>query len=324
MTLHTLTKEELRQVQDDIRDSFLHVSAQMEDDAFRIPLKVFRGWKCEKIVAEDVLEEDFATARFRDGAPTYNPFIFGRLQIALGYGETLEEIKTRAIKDPLLRPNIFAIEAIHRSFGANPAEESKRIRDMLEDFFSWRLKATTSDGECKREFGHPIPEKIVTDWKGLSAELYHSMISRSTDWDHFAFCKVQNAKGQAECLRIIAEHGPHALVYKMPLPTACPQCKHLYLETDQKTPRLYEAAEILAWGTNHGRKRMPTCAGRVISLERADGAETWKPVAGITHPWCNCGHPFLLTRLEPWAKKALSAFHASRPNLKTTSRPPTP
>jgi len=103
-------------------------------------------------------------------------------------------------------------------------------------------------------------------------------------------------------MQILEQHGPKQLVYKMPLPTACAQCKHLYLEEDG-TPRIFDLAELVGNGMNIGRKAHPVRSGEVVPGGREDGQETLKAVAGLVHNFCQCLGPYPLTTHEPWYKQ---------------------
>jgi hypothetical protein len=89
-------------------------------------------------------------------------------------------------------------------------------------------------------------------------------------------------------------------VYKRPMPTACAQCKYLYLMPDGVTPRLFKLSEMISNGTNVGRKPHPTKGGKVVPGGRVDGQETLKAVAGLVHPWCACMGPYTATGYERW------------------------
>lgn len=97
------------------------------------------------------------------------------------------------------------------------------------------------------------------------------------DWHRVAQTEMWTAKLQGEAEAIVNnEHpltndGAGTMVYKKPAPDACPMCKKLYLEADGVTPKVFSLAQLMANGSNVGKKQ-------------AD----WLPVVGCVHPNCQC------------------------------------
>lgn len=60
-------------------------------------------------------------------------------------------------------------------------------------------------------------------------------------------------------------------VFKRPNPDACKHCKKHYLEKDSITPKLFTLSELMANGSNYGKK-----------------VDEWKPTLGIMHLHCSC------------------------------------
>jgi hypothetical protein len=104
----------------------------------------------------------------------------------------------------------------------------------------------------------------------------------------------------AQCHEIIKKYGIGIKVYRSPSATACEQCKYLYLNEDG-TPRLFRPTELLKAGGNHKRKKIPN---KILKRNTGKTPETecWQPVAGLTHPWCNCGPVSVFTGMEWWAE----------------------
>ncbi len=97
------------------------------------------------------------------------------------------------------------------------------------------------------------------------------------DWHRVAHTEMWDAKLQGEAEAILnnesplSKQGAETLVYKKPAPNACAKCKQLYLEKDGVTPRVFKLSELIAMGTNYGKKQ-------------AD----WVPTLGVLHPNCMC------------------------------------
>ncbi|MGE3551170.1 MAG: hypothetical protein AB7I29_14875, partial [Geobacter sp.] len=174
------------------------------------------------------------------------------------------------------------------------------IRQMAIDYHAGRLKRTVRDEELKREAGEEIPERYVENWQQLKSELYHTLDEKDRDLDRVAYYEITDAQKQGQAAQLLADGNVDKLVYKRPLPTACAQCKHLYLMPDGVTPRLFKLSDMISNGANIGRKPHPTKGGKVVPGGRADGQETLKAVAGLVHPWCACGGPYTATGYESW------------------------
>ncbi|MBI5443876.1 MAG: hypothetical protein HY900_22040 [Deltaproteobacteria bacterium] len=160
--------------------------------------------------------------------------------------------------------------------------------DMVAAYCRGELQHSVPDRAPREALGEDIPARYVSTWRGLASEFGHTF-GWGPDWEKIA-CTVTTAmRRKAEALVLLAEFGPDRLVYRLPLPTACPQCKALYLEADQKTPRIFSLGQMLAWGSNRGRKRLPMRDGVAwLDVPRSDGAETYKPGVGPVHSWCQC------------------------------------
>lgn len=309
-----LSKEDISELLQVIRDRFQLVAAQIQGD-YQPPQDLLSRWQAEGWIAPDVTPQDFALAVGTEGRIIHNAFTFGRAWQAVEQGGSFAEIMKLAATMPLLTPDVHAI-AIAEQQTANYitalgddtaklageiiAERNRTIiRNMAIDFHEQRLQAKVLDRQAKIDAGIAIPERQVNTWQGFSSELYHAMDDKSRDWDRVAFFEITDAQKQGQAMQILEQHGPKQLVYKMPLPTACAQCKHLYLEEDG-TPRIFDLAELVGNGMNIGRKAHPVRSGEVVPGGREDGQETLKAVAGLIHPWCACLGPFPFTGYEPW------------------------
>ena len=97
------------------------------------------------------------------------------------------------------------------------------------------------------------------------------------DWDRIAHTEMWSAKCQGEVEAIMNGESPFSkdkgdtMVYIRPSKTACNKCKQLYLEKDGVTPRVFSVAELVANGSNYGKKQ-------------AD----WKACVPPLHPNCMC------------------------------------
>lgn len=97
------------------------------------------------------------------------------------------------------------------------------------------------------------------------------------DWHRVAHTEMWSAKCHGEAEAIInnesplSQDGADTEVFMRPSPMACPSCVKLYLERDKKTPRVFKLSDLMANGTNYGRK-----------------TANWQPVIPPLHPNCMC------------------------------------
>lgn len=91
------------------------------------------------------------------------------------------------------------------------------------------------------------------------------------DWTRVAATELNNAFQEGKLSTIQkANKGKDPMVFKRVSPAACHECKHLYL-TKSGEPRVFRLSELLAAGSNVGRKR-----------------DDRRAVIGAVHPWCAC------------------------------------
>ena len=97
------------------------------------------------------------------------------------------------------------------------------------------------------------------------------------DWHRVAHTEMWDAKVNGEANAILngesplSKKGKDTRVFKRPSPNACPICKKLYLEKGTNKPIVWRLEDLMANGTNYGKKQ-------------AD----WKATLGTVHPNCMC------------------------------------
>lgn len=325
-----MTHEQLIHLQQAIQDRYGFIAAQIQSD-YTPDYQQLERWKRLGLVPDYITPETFASSVPAEMHLIRNAFILGRVADAVEQGTSFEQAMRLALSLPLKKPDLAAIAVAEQQTAMyltdNAADlatkvgqlaikkRNEQIRQMAIDYHARKLKRTVLDEEAKREAGEEIPERYVENWQQFKSELYHALDEKDRDWDRVAYAELTDAQEQGKAHSAMDEHGPDTLVYKMPLPTACPHCKHAYLEKDGKTPKLFTAGELILNGTNVGRKPNPTRGGKVVPGGREDGAETMKPVSGIMHPWCAC-RLYRFYGVEPWAtpeqKERLKKHKASQ------------
>lgn len=288
-----LTKDEIFTILDTVRDKFLFVAKQLELEEYEIPCDVVDRWKREGKITSDIQAVDFFVPKYSSGELFAHPFIFGRLWNAVDKGGTYEDILDRAINAPLLKTNLIAADILRKRLqkGQHLDKVTKSILEMGINYHLNELRRTDSTGKETNHRASTVQQ--------LASELYHR-IPAGLDWDKVAYDIAHGVYLVAECIELLHKWGPKKLVYRSPMKTACHQCKFIYLEKDG-TPKLFTVSELLAAGSNNLRKKYPQTKNGITRLKRNDNAETWKPVAGLTHPWCLCSRVSVFTGMESWA-----------------------
>lgn len=111
----------------------------------------------------------------------------------------------------------------------------------------------------------------------ITSNIGHQLKSWNQDWGRIVETECQNIYTLGIAQNIMDVHGVDARVYFDVFPGACRHCISLYLTGGiGSRPRIFTVAELLANGTNIGRK-----------------SKDWKPVLGTVHPFCRCDLRFI-------------------------------
>ena len=314
-----LTPEQLRQLQTAIADRFEYIAAQLQSVDYQPPADLLERWQKLGLVAPEVTPATFMATVPAEMHFVRNAFLMGKLIDVVESGKSYEEVMHLARTTPLLVPDVQAIAVAEQqtaNFITNAAadlateagklwakKQAETVRAMAVEYHNRTLPAKVLDAEEKELAGVSTEAKMVDTWRGFSSELYHALNDKARDWDRVAFTELGMAQKEGQAQQLLAEVGTDGLVYKMPLPTACAQCKYLYLMPDGVTPRVFRLSDMIRAGSNIGRKPHPVKNGKVQPGGRIDGAETLKAVASLVHPFCMCGGPHPVSGHEPWLKE---------------------
>ncbi len=204
-------------------------------------------------------------------------FRFGMLAEALGH-KTAKALNFQRFKKFLAEGKFLPLTSSERS--ALEVSKMQTYNDVkgLGNRISKDLSQTfiEVDKKQRQKFQKIIKEeteKAILERKTVK-ELASQLANRTQDWSrdwmriadynlHFAF-----SQGKAE--QIAKRYGVQAKVYFEVLPTACPECKKLYLDK-LGVPKIFNLSEIINNGSNIGRKQ-----------------KDWKAVNSPLHPRCRC------------------------------------
>lgn len=116
-------------------------------------------------------------------------------------------------------------------------------------------------------------EAVARAWSAdrLASELGNRTQDWARDWRRIAVTELQGALNDAVAIRTLRLDGPEGRIARIPETNACEACKTLFLDGDGR-PRIFTVAEIVANGTNVGKKR-----------------DEWRPTVWGIHPRCRCG-----------------------------------
>lgn len=130
-------------------------------------------------------------------------------------------------------------------------EHEKEVREGIKEKVSEAIANKTTLGKLRSEL-----RRMSGDW--------------SRDWDRIAQTEAQAAHQQGWYEQTIEDYGDDALIAKIPEPSACSDCRRLYLENGR--PKVRPAS----WWAEQGVSN--------VGRKRAD----WQAVLGPIHPRCQC------------------------------------
>lgn len=311
-----ITVDQIQTLTQAIIDRYGFIAAQLQSDYTPDPMQLER-WKRLGLVPADITPETFAASVPAEMRMIRNAFVMGRLADAVEHGTSFEEALRLALSLPLKKPDMAAVAIAEQQTAMyitdNAADlatkigqlaikkRNEAIRQMAIDYHAGRLKRTVRDEELKQD--EEIPERYAENWQDFASELHHAMEDKTRDWQRVAYTELTDAQRQGAAFSKMNEQGPDTLVYRRPLPSACPHCKHAFLEADGVTPKIFKLFELISNGNNIGRKPMPISGGKVINSTRSDGQETMRPVAGTMHPFCACSPIYTVHGAEHWLTK---------------------
>lgn len=241
-------------------------------------------------VGPEVLTDEQKRVLFLSGVPSgslsgtaYNieeAYKFGILSQSLGEAAA-KQMNYPQLKAYLESGPVFGLNRVERaaleSLKYQTAAEVLRFGDKVKSSIKELL--VQADKKRNTVTHHSIvtdaAKKAIQDKKYVTEVV--SQIGKATgvwerDLGRIADYVLHQAFDEGRAAGAVRESGEHALVYKDVYPGACHSCSGLYLTAGVGSePKVFTVAELQANGTNIGRKQ-------------AD----WKPVVGVTHPWCRC------------------------------------
>lgn len=274
-----LTDRQRQQVEDTIRDHHLAFCAEVLGSDSIPKADYDRLVRAGKIRPSVALEVDAATSAIVLGT------LVGRSE-----EKTIEAMSpaTFAAALPTLAPKLSSEELAAVDHARTKiGEHIKGLGNKLDaktghlivdgDEKLRRKRLTTIRAEVSRGLEE---RKTVGE---IATRLKDAMRDMKRDWLQIAHTEVHNAVEDGKATALIGglPPGSDPLVYKRPRPDACPFCKLLYLQKDGHTPRIFHISELVAAGSNVGRKaRRPKLRGPM--------ATEWRATIGAMHPWCQC------------------------------------
>lgn len=263
MAPRLLTAFQRRQIQQIVRDGHLAFIAEMfgptsisRDDFDRLRA-------AGKIRDEKLLPQDVAVAAHALGVTSANE------QGAHGTagGHVLTETEREAVE-------LFRDRMAQYALGLGDQLDAAIGHVLLDVDQKRRRRRLTADRDARNED------------RAAAAEVSHRIYDAAKDlrsaWLRTTHTELHNATEESKAI-VLAQHHPDRdpRVFLEVRKDGCSFCKLLYLRPDGVTPRVFKLSQLLANGSNVGRKaNRPTLKGK--------NATEWKPVVGAAHPFCMC------------------------------------
>lgn len=213
-----------------------------------------------------------------------NSFVLGKLIQMMKSKEirkmTYEELKEKAKEIELTKVEENSLNFARQNAGRYVTALGRRIADNIDLSISQASHDANLEVAQRQAINQSVQEAIIKQEtrSKLTSELGHNTGDWTRDWRRVAHTEIWNAKLQGEVLSIVQGNsiysntkGGDTLVFRRPSPDACNHCKRLYLERDEKTPKIFKLSELINNGTNVGKK-----------------VGDWAPITGTTHPNCSC------------------------------------
>ncbi len=237
----------------------------------------------DRLVLLGIIDEAAAREIGRDYL--HDAFIAGMLAARLGdvgltiTGYTAAEIEAELLRNPIIlsEKDKEALEWARQGAALNCRHLGERATSVGESVV-WTFnedQRAHDEAQIRESTAQAKAERRSPGW--LRGELGRRLDMYEQDLDRIACTELQDAECEGAARGILNKHGADASVVKIPNPKACAKCRELYIG-DDGNPKVFRLADLVANGTNVGRKR-----------------EDWLPVVGTTHPWCAC----FLRRLPP-------------------------
>ena len=232
----------------------------------------------DKAVPPSILTRLKASGLYRKPRPDviHRSFLLGKLGIIT---PELLEMSNRKFTAYLHQKGILlsgeelaAIDLIKSSFSG--------YLEALGDEFKAKVGSsiTKANRKLQRKVRNRLHDKLL-----LEVERRKAMAAIAKDMAEIAETQLHkaqriidtetnNAYQDGRALEIIRKSGDSdPRVFKLPRPGACPECVKAYLETDEKTPKVFLLSELIDNGSNIGKSR----ANRLATLDSF-------------HPFCSC------------------------------------
>lgn len=310
MAERILTALQRRRIAQAIRDGHLAFLAEMfgptaidHDDYERLRV-------AGKIRDDKLLPQDVAYAAHSLGS------IAGEEQVS-----ALEQMRAEAEREHISRVHALPPGAAARTFGVEkpsalaPDDFWRRVRDdpqvvteaereavsILRDRIGQHVRGlgnkldaavgrvlVDADDKLRRRRLTKVQREVAAGVESRSEvaevarKIREATMDLRRDWLRVAHTEMHNAVEEAKAIVLAhrsEDRDPRA--FKRPHGDACPFCKLLYLKPDGVTPRVFKLSELLANGTNVGKR-----AGRPVLSGRS--RTEWKAVVGAVHPFCRC------------------------------------
>jgi hypothetical protein len=213
----------------------------------------------------------------------YRMFLLGRLTQLIGdynanrlnYSDFEAYLKKRQFQ-PLSAFEQIQYELARQATYTHLKNLENRIRTDVSGMIVEPLTRVEYESIIKKEIERGVLERRAV--RAVVSNIGHATGDWQKDLERIVDTEMNNIYQRGRAVQIARENpGRDPLVYKDVFPGACRHCIRLFLTHGlDSEPRVFRLSELLANGTNIGRK-----------------VQDWRATVGGVHPWCRCNLRFL-------------------------------
>lgn len=201
-------------------------------------------------------------------------FMYG--QLSQKTGKDLSKVPLKELKEMMNNTPLSKVESLAMDQCKIKTQEA--LNSLTQKVTSSAIALIIqSDLGVTPKIDEKADELLVTPHNKLVQVLRDSTQDYARDWDRIVQTDVWYAKTRGEVQSILdgtsvfTSKGMETEVFMRPSPTCCKKCAQVYLESDRVTPRVFKLRDLIANGTNYGKKQ-------------AD----WLPTLPPLHLYCQC------------------------------------
>lgn len=263
-------------------------------ESLRRLVRLYLAWSLQELLGPDSLDSRERSALSRDSslsstadlAVLHRSFVLGVAQAVLGTGE-YRDVRFSDLDYDLsdfTEEELLLVEDAVRVATTSLRALFSDIEDRVVGLFVADTSAAVT-ASVLHDLGRSKEESVSKSLKKVASSLKALLISEFKQrFEKIVHTQVQRAKVLGQVMAVAGRRGPYssfggpdALVSVVPSLDTCVDCRHHYVENG--SPRVFKLKELVAGGTNQGRKHTRGDGGRHVH---------WVPTLPPLHPGCMC------------------------------------